>query len=169
MKKVLLFITAYSCFIIGCGNTNHSPGNDTTPSAGPSSEPNIGEVVAPSPMETPATIQSAADSAVTTISPQQQVVSTAKGMNPAHGQPGHRCDIAVGAPLNSPAGVNATAPATMSATPAPTVSTPVGTPTPSPATSSKSTSSSATPPGINPPHGEPGHDCAIAVGAPLKK
>lgn len=25
----------------------------------------------------------------------------AAGMNPAHGQPGHRCDIAVGAPLNS--------------------------------------------------------------------
>jgi hypothetical protein len=22
-------------------------------------------------------------------------------MNPSHGQPGHRCDIAVGAPLNS--------------------------------------------------------------------
>lgn len=27
----------------------------------------------------------------------------------------------------------------------------------------------ATPPGMNPPHGAPGHDCAIAVGAPLKK
>ena len=26
---------------------------------------------------------------------------TSVGMNPAHGQPGHRCDIAVGAPLNS--------------------------------------------------------------------
>lgn len=25
----------------------------------------------------------------------------AAGMNPAHGQPNHRCDIAVGAPLNS--------------------------------------------------------------------
>ena len=24
-------------------------------------------------------------------------------MNPAHGAPGHRCDISVGAPLNSPA------------------------------------------------------------------
>ena len=28
----------------------------------------------------------------------------AEGMNPPHGQPGHRCDIPVGAPLNSPAG-----------------------------------------------------------------
>jgi hypothetical protein len=28
--------------------------------------------------------------------------TVAKGMNPQHGQAGHRCDIAVGAPLNSP-------------------------------------------------------------------
>jgi hypothetical protein len=27
--------------------------------------------------------------------------STAAGINPAHGQPGHRCDIPVGQPLNS--------------------------------------------------------------------
>jgi len=27
--------------------------------------------------------------------------AVAPGMNPAHGQPGHRCDIAVGQPLNS--------------------------------------------------------------------
>src|SRR5688572_14008415 len=27
--------------------------------------------------------------------------TTAPGMNPPHGQPGHRCEIAVGAPLNS--------------------------------------------------------------------
>ncbi|MBK6446411.1 MAG: hypothetical protein IPF81_14280 [Bacteroidetes bacterium] len=29
--------------------------------------------------------------------------------------------------------------------------------------------SGPTAPGMNPPHGQPGHDCAIAVGAPLKK
>lgn len=29
------------------------------------------------------------------------VLGDNKGLNPAHGQPGHRCDIAVGAPLNS--------------------------------------------------------------------
>jgi hypothetical protein len=27
--------------------------------------------------------------------------AVAPGMNPAHGQPGHRCDIPVGSPLNS--------------------------------------------------------------------
>ncbi len=30
---------------------------------------------------------------------QTQVAKTAPGMNPPHGQPGHRCEIAVGAPL----------------------------------------------------------------------
>src|SRR5687768_8224885 len=43
------------------------------------------------------------------VQPQTQTMpapatSTSAGMNPAHGEPGHRCDIAVGAPLNSPAG-----------------------------------------------------------------
>ena len=33
-----------------------------------------------------------------TTQPQTQ---TAPGMNPPHGQPGHRCEIPVGAPLNS--------------------------------------------------------------------
>lgn len=70
-------------------------------------------------------------------------VSTAPGMNPEHGKPGHRCDIAVGAPLNSkPATAAATKPA---ATPAVT----------------------AVAPGMNPQHGQPGHRCDIAVGAPL--
>jgi len=78
-------------------------------------------------------------------------------MNPEHGQPGHRCDIAVGAPLNSP-------PAAQPAvTTAPTFNTqpeqqaPVTAPP------------AATAPGMNPPHGQPGHDCAVAVGAPLNK
>jgi hypothetical protein len=32
---------------------------------------------------------------------QPTTTATAPGMNPAHGQPGHRCDIPVGQPLNS--------------------------------------------------------------------
>ena len=31
--------------------------------------------------------------------PATGATGTGAGMNPAHGQPGHRCDIAVGAPL----------------------------------------------------------------------
>lgn len=91
----------------------------------------------------------------TTTSP----VAVAKGMNPAHGQPGHRCDIAVGAPLNSPAATpksnsivpqqNNTAAAT--------------------ATSPNPTAPTPTPEGMNPPHGQDKHRCDIAVGAPLPK
>jgi hypothetical protein len=83
--------------------------------------------------------------------PQQSVSGATAKLNPKHGEPGHRCDIAVGAPLNS-------APATptintSSAAAAPVVTAPqlksVGTPK------------------LNPKHGEPGHRCDIAVGAPL--
>ena len=39
-----------------------------------------------------------------TTTPQATQTQTAPGMNPPHGQPNHRCDIAVGAPLDSPPG-----------------------------------------------------------------
>ncbi|POY39009.1 hypothetical protein C3K47_00470 [Solitalea longa] len=85
--------------------------------------------------------------------------ATKPGMNPPHGQRGHRCDIAVGAPLNSKpktAAVNqsnSAAPVSVSSQPQ-TVPAPV---------------SAITPEGMNPPHGQPGHRCDIAVGAPLPK
>jgi hypothetical protein len=81
-------------------------------------------------------------------------VKVAKGMNPSHGQPGHRCDIAVGAPLNSPVATSkATAPQVVSNT---NVTVP-----------SASASATPTPKGMNPPHGQPGHRCDIPVGSPL--
>ncbi|HMK25535.1 MAG TPA: hypothetical protein VK483_05840 [Chitinophagaceae bacterium] len=86
-----------------------------------------------------------------TVTPTNTTV--AAGMNPPHGQPGHRCDIAVGAPLNS-------APATTATTPVPT---------PINISSDKLTqpATTAVAPGMNPAHGQPGHRCDIAVGAPL--
>jgi hypothetical protein len=90
--------------------------------------------------------------------------AVATGMNPAHGQSGHRCDIPVGAPLNSPAA--ATAPATPQQNkpvPAATVTT---TTTPTVTTTAPTT---PTPEGMNPPHGQENHRCDIAVGAPLPK
>lgn len=77
------------------------------------------------------------------------------GLNPAHGQPGHRCDISVGAPLNSKPVAQNAAPVAVNSSPAPTI-TPVA-----PA------AAQATAPGMNPPHGQPGHRCDISVGAPL--
>ena len=115
---------------------------------------------------------------------QQNVVTTttvtpakvAKGMNPAHGQPGHRCDIPVGSPLNSP--VAKTTAATTAATPQSgtteqtfTVTPPANNPA-VPAllsTESANTKAVTTAEGMNPAHGQPGHRCDISVGAPLPK
>lgn len=87
--------------------------------------------------------------------------ATAK-LNPAHGQPGHRCDIAVGAPLNSAP----QAPANI--TPAPAPSTNITTAPVAVPAAAKPALPAAPGVKINPPHGEPGHDCSVQVGAPLK-
>ena len=95
-----------------------------------------------------------ADPVQTTTPQSQSGTPTANvALNPAHGMPNHRCEIPVGAPLNSTpqAQTNVTAAPQL---PAPTL--------PMPATGSVAA-------GTNPPHGQPGHDCSIAVGAPLKK
>ena len=76
-------------------------------------------------------------------------------LNPAHGLPGHRCDIAVGAPLNSAPNAN-TAPASVQMNPAPQN-----------APMMQSAPSAGGKILINPPHGQPGHDCSVEVGKPL--
>lgn len=77
---------------------------------------------------------------------------TPKGMNPPHGEPGHRCDIPVGQPLNSkPAPIQQPAQVVAQNTPAP-ASTPAPT---------------GLKPAVNPPHGEPWHNCAVKVGEAL--
>ena len=85
-----------------------------------------------------------------------QPSNTATALNPEHGKPGHRCDIAVGAPLNSAPAANA----------APTPNVQV---TPVPATTTASAPAPTGPkPKLNPAHGQPYHDCSIKVGDPLK-
>ncbi|TCS88974.1 hypothetical protein EDD80_102165 [Anseongella ginsenosidimutans] len=73
---------------------------------------------------------------------QQGATSAAPKMNPPHGQPGHRCDIAVGAPLPAAAA-------------------------PAAAPQDLSPKKADTRVALNPPHGQPGHDCAVPVGKPL--
>ena len=90
------------------------------------------------------------------------------GMNPAHGQPGHRCDIAVGAPLNSPA----TKPASTTVNPGKASFTTTTVQNPTAASGVPDLlkpNATPTAPGMNPPHGEAGHQCGVAVGAPLPK
>ena len=97
------------------------------------------------------------------VAPQSNTVSvnqpkpTAPGMNPPHGQPNHRCDIPVGAPLNS-----------KKAEPTTVKSTDIQTSTTTPiAVPQNNTSSTSVASGMNPEHGQPGHRCDIPVGAPL--
>lgn len=104
----------------------------------------------------------AADSAKPTITTNQLTLpsmpqpyrnsNTKTALNPAHGQLGHRCDIAVGDPLNSPT----------QQTQQPMSATQMIPVTPSPATNANVTVR------LNPAHGQPGHDCSIVVGQPLK-
>ena len=115
----------------------------------------------------------------TAVQQVQQPVATAKGMNPAHGQPGHNCAIAVGAPLNSavkkaPVASNTILPVQQSQTmlqPNTVPNSPMSfnTDGKSTITTSTPTTPVVTAPGMNPPHGQEGHVCAVAVGAPLPK
>jgi len=78
----------------------------------------------------------------------------AEGMNPPHGQPNHRCDISVGAPLNAPPGKTTAAPsksAPMSVTGAPKT-----TYTTSEVPTVINNTPSTTAQGMNPPHGQEG-------------
>ncbi len=74
------------------------------------------------------------------------IVNDSIALNPAHGQPGHRCDIKVGMPLNSTSSSNNTQQS-------PLINVNSG----SNAASGK----------LNPAHGQPGHQCGIKVGDPL--
>ena len=101
--------------------------------------------------------------AVTPINNPSAPVIAAGKVNPPHGQPGHRCDIAVGAPLpatNAPVLNTNPANAPVINTPAPAIVT-----QPQPQAQPVATPSN----GLNPPHGQPGHRCDIAVGQPLSK
>lgn len=87
----------------------------------------------------------------------QPVQNQTLALNPAHGQPGHDCAVAVGAPLTG----SASAPVMSVPTTPITSSGPVANPA---AASTPTFNSNAR---LNPAHGQPGHDCAVAVGAPL--
>lgn len=111
----------------------------------------VNPLAAPAPGSTAPVFSAPVNQTQTQVQTQPAQPVATGSLNPAHGQPGHRCDINVGAPLNSKP------PALPNANPATTISTAP----PANAAVQK------TLPGMNPPHGEPGHRCDIGVGAPL--
>lgn len=147
MKKAICLVFISTAAICLSCNNNASGGRSEQ-----LQNPNINSSIQPFSSDTVASVNNETISVMpnTTSSQPGQVT---KGLNPAHGQPGHRCDIAVGAPLDSKPSAN-----TSVTTQPTTTTTPISAP--------------ATPPlvikpGINPAHGQPGHRCDIPVGSPL--
>lgn len=175
MKNTILFINMLAfTFLMAC-NSNDKDTESTISESDVTSGTMIAEDSSAPTMTPPVNTAGAVQSEV-----------PADGLNPAHGLPGHRCDLAVGAPLSSapapapnanniilsddqmqiqgatevqtPPASTPTTQQPRSIMSAPTTNDPAGTP-----------ATTTTAPGMNPPHGQPGHDCAVAVGAPLKK
>lgn len=157
-----LIVTALAAFVlVSCNNTDTATNTNTETNNAESSTNNSSDASSFTIEESQEQNFNAAPSG-----------SASGKLNPPHGEPGHRCEIPVGAPLDSepsstPTEIkidnSGTGNNTQSITP--TFSNTASTPTFSTQTQGKT----ATAPGMNPPHGEPGHDCAIPVGAPLKK
>lgn len=162
MKRSLLSLTIIAGLGLAACSGNDKPEKDTSimPATGASSintAPVVaGDTTLPVQFSTGAVDQKVINSSQTISASQAATVAPTAGLNPAHGQPGHRCEIAVGAPLNS-------APTATTATPqVQTINAPVAAPANIPAMGGNGTAR------LNPAHGEPGHDCAVQVGAPLK-
>jgi len=83
-------------------------------------------------------------------------------LNPPHGQPGHRCEIPVGAPLDGSGGNNTPViQAQPQSNQSPVIKNTGSVPVNGANTNTGTTGN------VNPPHGQPGHKCEIPVGAPL--
>lgn len=96
--------------------------------------------------------------------------SAKPALNPEHGKPFHRCDISVGAPIDSAPPQNA---APQVAQPQPQMKSssfntnpisPTSAPVPTPVSAPQATGPK---PATNPAHGQPHHRCDLQVGAPL--
>ncbi len=104
----------------------------------------------------------------------ENAAATPPKLNPAHGQPFHRCDIAVGSPLDAAPSKPAATAIRTGASPTlenaarlnnPQANSPqVNNPT---APTVANANANGTPPKLNPPHGQPFHKCEIPVGSPL--
>lgn len=94
-------------------------------------------------------------------------MAAAPGMNPPHGQPGHRCDIPVGQPLNSQPAAATPGAQNVNVNGNNTIQIDPNAVSPGKITLDNNGKQVKTAPGMNPPHGQPGHRCDIQVGQPL--
>lgn len=173
MKLFLVLITAFTLFaLISCGPAKKDSGQtQQVPVQTPTQEQ-------PTPLSTGPAQAIEGETAAQSSTEQNEAEVM---LNPPHGEPFHRCDIAVGAPLNSaPANtpptnnnqIQATVP--QSSAPAPSVGNSPTAPTIENAmrinpsqTQSTAPANSGTKPRLNPAHGQPFHRCDIPVGSAL--
>lgn len=172
MKSFLVLITVSTLFaLVSCGPAKNDSGQtQQVPVQPPTQEQ-------PTPLSTEPE-QAIEGEAATEPSAKQNEAEVM--LNPPHGEPFHRCDIAVGAPLNSaPANtppttnnqIQATAP--QSSAPAPSVGNSSTAPTIenamriNPSQTQSTAPASGTKPRLNPAHGQPFHRCDIPVGSAL--
>lgn len=158
MKKVSLMIFAAAAFAVSCKNTKSTESQTKVPTASAENTAQGNNAENPSAAQQNTAV-------VTTSTPGNK-----PALNPAHGEPYHRCDIAVGAPIDSPAPAQNAAPQVVPQQ-APVNNNSFNTnpisPSAAPAPSVSSTSASGPKPALNPAHGEPHHRCDLQVGAPL--
>ena len=157
MKKIALVLIAFA--LVSCQKKNETP-ETLSPELASYEQQNASDSsnVTSTQNSAPITMNNSAP-----VAPESNTVSvnqpkpTAPGMNPPHGQPNHRCDIPVGAPLNSKKAEATTVKTTDIQT---TTTAPIATP-------ENNAGSTSVADGMNPAHGQPGHRCDIPVGAPL--
>ena len=174
MKSLFVLIATYTLFaLISCGpapqDAEQTQQLPATPQTEQQSSPASGELPQ-------------SDKAATGEQPSTTPGTAEVMLNPAHGQPNHRCDIPVGAPLNSPPAKTTqgttnsqnqpTAPKNSTTsqkltnnTTSPTVDNLQQ--TNSPQTGSKPATPKSPKPRLNPAHGQDWHRCDIEVGSPL--
>ena len=151
MKRTILAIGIVSAVLsASCGNSGDKQQDPSVESVAPSEE-GLSEEQSNTGIRLSTDAGGAIDPADPQSATQEAAADGALALNPPHGEPGHRCEIPVGAPLNTPASSDASAPQPVNIQQSPVQAAPSGNGTGR----------------INPPHGEPGHDCAVAVGAPL--
>ena len=178
--RIILIAAAVSVLSVNCGNS--SAEEQTASASSDTSKPTL---TVPSNNPTGVTVPNSITSGTNSPATQQATtpittpqVKTGAGLNPAHGQPGHRCEIPVGAPLDSkpttttqnapPINIQAqNSPANMTVNGPPPANLTLNNPPPSAPVINQPSSLTTVGAGMNPAHGQPGHRCDIAVGAPL--
>ncbi|MEJ7625574.1 MAG: hypothetical protein WKF35_01830 [Ferruginibacter sp.] len=159
MKRFYIIASILSSFVLFACSSSDSPGYDKSLSPAISTKAVTPLTIADTLLSDTTTSNSSISNIPVTSPVVTSTASSANtaGLNPAHGMPGHRCDIEVGAPLSSPI-QNKIAPKVQ---PSPVMA--------SPSMQQPSVQSNSIGAGKpNPPHGQPGHDCAVPVGSPLK-